>query len=245
MGKLTEPSQDNVQTLLKAIKSQKTELIKQGKLRKEKPLALIEPEEILAAANRFEIPDNWVWCRLGEVCEIIMANSPDGNSYNEKVMGVPSINGPVEFGGKGAFDKTIKTKFTTQPTKMCEEGDLLICVRSSTTGRTNIAGFDACIGRGVAAIRPFIFDKYIHYFVIHARYSIFGLGRGSTFPNVSQNQLLTIPIPLPPLSEQKTIVAKVEGLLENVSLLESENKAQQIEVQRLMGAVLQEAFGGR
>ena len=46
---------------------------------------------------------------------------------------------------------------------MCKEGDLLICVRGSTTGRTNIAGFDACIGRGVAAIRPFIFDKYIHY----------------------------------------------------------------------------------
>ena len=240
MAKLTEPSQDNAQILLKAIKSQKAELIKQGKLRKEKPLAPIKPEEI-----PFEIPDNWVWCRLGEVCEIIMGNSPDGNSYNEKGLGVPLINGPVEFGGKGAFDKTVKTKFTIQPTKMCKEGDLLICVRGSTTGRTNIAGFDACIGRGVAAIRPFIFDKYIHYFIIHARYSIFGLGRGSTFPNVSQDQLLTIPIPLPPISEQKAIVAKIEGLLENVSSLESENKAQQIDVQRLMGAVLQEAFGGR
>ena len=86
---------------------------------------------------------------------------------------------------------------------------------------------------------------FSHYFIIHARYSIFGLGRGSTFPNVSQDQLLTIPIPLPPISEQKAIVAKIEGLLENVSSLESENKAQQIDVQRLMGAVLQEAFGGR
>jgi type I restriction enzyme, S subunit len=52
-------------------------------------------------------------------------------------------------------------------------------------------------------------------------------------------------VPIPPLSEQKAIVAKVEGLLGNISLLESENKAQQIDVQRLMGAVLQEAFGGR
>ena len=52
-------------------------------------------------------------------------------------------------------------------------------------------------------------------------------------------------IPLPPLSEQKAIVAKVEGLLGNISLLESENKAQQIDVQRLMGAVLQEAFRGK
>ena len=60
----TNPSSDKQtgKSLLKAIKSQKTELIKQGKLRKEKPLAPIKPEEI-----PFEIPDNWVWCRLGEI----------------------------------------------------------------------------------------------------------------------------------------------------------------------------------
>ena len=63
--------------------------------------------------------------------------------------------------------------------------------------------------------------------------------------NISVTQAHSIKIAIPPLSEQKAIVAKLEGLLGNVSLLESENKAQQIDVQRLMGAVLQEAFGGR
>ncbi len=77
-----------------------------------------------------------------------MGQSPPGDTYNENNEGVPLINGPVEF-GPDPFSETIIGKFTTAPSKMCKKGDLLICVRGATTGRTNIAGFDACIGRGV------------------------------------------------------------------------------------------------
>jgi type I restriction enzyme S subunit len=81
-------------------------------------------------------------------------NLPPGETYNKFGEGIPMINGPVEF-SEGPFGKTVVNQYTTAPTNLCEEGDLLLCVRGSTTGRTNIAGFKACIGRGVAAIRPF------------------------------------------------------------------------------------------
>lgn len=188
--------------LLRKIKAEKGKMGKKG--------------EVLAPVGEgerpFELPRGWEWCRLGEVVEIIMGQSPDGKSYNTEGQGVPLVNGPVEF-GKGPFDKTILSKWTTEPTKICEEGDLLICVRGATTGRTNIAGFRACIGRGVASIRPMIFEKYLHYFMLKSRYQILALGTGTTFPSISQEDLKLFLFPLPPLSEQRRIVERVERLM--------------------------------
>jgi type I restriction enzyme S subunit len=112
-----------------------------------------------------------------------MGQSPDGDSYNTTGVGVPLINGPVEF-SKDSFGKTIRSKFTTQPTKFCKEGDLILCVRGSTTGRMNIAGFDACVGRGVAAIRAKHYQPWINHFISSKRDEIHDKGTGATFPNV-------------------------------------------------------------
>jgi type I restriction enzyme, S subunit len=97
--------------------------------------------------------------KLGEAAAIIMGQSPEDVSYNTDNVGVPLINGPVEF-GPAAFSETLVTKYTTKPTKMCKRGDIILCVRGSTTGRMNIASCDVCIGRGVAAIRS-QFNSYV------------------------------------------------------------------------------------
>jgi type I restriction enzyme S subunit len=233
-GKLVEqaPNDEPASNLLKRIKAEKA---KSGK--KEKTLQPIKPEEI-----PFDIPETWVWCRLGSVTEITMGQSPAGSSYNEKGIGFPLINGPVEFGGKGAFDETVAIKFTTEPTKYCKKGDLLICVRGSTTGRTNIAGFDACIGRGVAAISACVYDRFIHYYILFVRKRILGLGKGSTFPNVSQEQLLTLYTPLPPLFEQKRIVAEIEKQFAQTKLLKEYIIVNQQATEQLLKALLHRAF---
>ena len=70
----------------------------------------------------------WRIARLCEAAEVVMGSSPPGKSYNENAQGVPLINGPVEF-GEGDFGLTIQGKFTTEPTRMCRTGDLLLCVR--------------------------------------------------------------------------------------------------------------------
>jgi type I restriction enzyme S subunit len=146
----------------------------------------------------------WPTKRLGDVCEIIMGQSPDGESYNATGEGVPLINGPVEFSAE-PFGKTIRSKFTTQPTKFCKKDDLILCVRGSTTGRMNIAGFDACVGRGVAAIRAKQYQPWINHFISSKRDEIHGKGTGATFPNVSGDTLANFELVVPPLPEQQRI----------------------------------------
>ena len=147
---------------------------------------------------------------LEEICEIIMGQSPPGETYNTKGDGVPLINGPVEFGPE-PLSKTIINQYTTSPTKMCKEGDLILCVRGSTTGRMNIAGYAGCIGRGVAAIRSASSQQWVNIIINSLRDRIYDLGVGSTFPNITAKDLAALQIPLPPLEVQKEIVAEIEG----------------------------------
>jgi type I restriction enzyme S subunit len=249
MGKLTEPSPDNAQTLLKAIKSQKAELIKQGKLRKEKPLAPIKPEEI-----PFEIPDNWVWCRLGDIAYITSGSTPSSDSFVDN--GIPYLkmynlrNQKIDFGYKPQF---IKEEVHNGQLKRCRaySGDILMNIVGPPLGKIAIIPdtLPECnFNQAAVLIRPIFKDmNYYIYWFLNEMSQIKAIDTKGVAgqDNISVTQAHSIKIAIPPLSEQKAIVAKVEGLLENISLLESENKAQQVDVQRLMGAVLQEAFGGK
>lgn len=160
------------------------------------------------------VSDEWDKKRLSDICEVIMGQSPKGSSYNDLGEGIPLVNGPVEFGPRH-FSKTIKSKWTTQPTKMCKELDLLLCVRGSTLGRINIAGFEACIGRGVAAIRAKedVDQMYINYKIHSMRNEIYNTGTGTTFPNISSQQIKAIEVDLPSVEEQKKIVDILDKLL--------------------------------
>jgi type I restriction enzyme, S subunit len=248
MGKLTAPSQYNAQTLLKAIKSQKTELIKQGKLRKEKPLAPIKPEEI-----PFKIPDNWVWSRLGEVCSKIGSGStPQGSNYASE--GFPFFRSQNIYDDElrldGAFYISAEVHKQMNGTVVLPE-DILLNITGGSMGRCALVPNDFLEGnvsQHVCIIRPLAMDNtFFHKLVLSPYFQklIFSSTTGTGREGLPKYNLERFLVPIPPLSEQKAIVAKVEGLLGNISLLESENKAQQIDVQRLMGAVLQEAFGGR
>ncbi|HYT42636.1 MAG TPA: N-6 DNA methylase, partial [Methylomirabilota bacterium] len=155
------------------------------------------------------ISSKWNEVNLGDISEIIMGQSPLGETYNQRGEGIPLINGPVEF-GPTPFSKTIKSKFTTQPTKLCKVNDLILCVRGSTTGRMNIAGFDACIGRGVAAIRSEKYQKYINFYISSIQKEIYDLGSGSTFPNVTAQDIHNIKVPLPPKEDHQKIVERLE-----------------------------------
>jgi type I restriction enzyme, S subunit len=158
----------------------------------------------------------WPIKLLGDVCDITMGQSPDGESYNTIGAGVPLINGPVEF-SEGSFGKTIRSKFTTQPTKFCKKGDLILCVRGSTTGRMNIAGFDACVGRGVAAIRAKQYQPWVNHFISSKREEIHDKGTGATFPNVSGTTLAGLRLPMPPPAEQQRIVGILDKAFEGIA----------------------------
>ena len=182
-------------------------LVDQRKISKPKSLPRLSSDEV-----PFNVPETWQWIRLGDVALVVMGNSPPGSSYNEQGLGVPLINGPVEFSA-GAFGLIICRKYTTKPNQMCTTGDMLICVRGATTGRTNIAAFDACIGRGVALVRAWDAQQYVNLYLWYVGKELLAAGKGTTFPSISYADLAGKPLPLPPLAEQHRIVAKVDELM--------------------------------
>ncbi|MCS6247098.1 MAG: hypothetical protein H2173_06340 [Opitutus sp.] len=95
------------------------------------------------------IPNGWGVARLDEIASVMMGLSPDGESYNADGVGIPLINGPVEFGDYFP----VKTKWTEDSTRFAAAGDLIFCVRGSTTGKRIVSDGEYGIGRGVCAIR--------------------------------------------------------------------------------------------
>ncbi|MDD9979790.1 MAG: restriction endonuclease subunit S [Gammaproteobacteria bacterium] len=208
-GKLVDqdPSDKPVADLLQRIADEKARLGKAGSV-KEQTSLLCDG----ASALDSPIPTTWTTVRLVEVSNIVMGQSPPGPTYNTDGDGVPLINGPLEF-TDGPFGNTVVNQYTTAPTNTCNKGDFLICIRGSTTGRTNIAAFDACIGRGVAAIQPLFEDSFVRHFLWSMRERIIAMGRGIAFPSITRKQLENLSVPLPPLAEQHRIVAKVDKLM--------------------------------
>lgn len=168
----------------------------------------------------------WGSGTLSDIADVVMGQSPPGEACNEIGEGLPLLNGPTEFGGHHPDP----IQFTTDARKFAEEGDLLFCVRGSTTGRMNWADQRYAIGRGIAAIRAKNGPEYNHFVRAVVDTGLSGLlaaATGSTFPNVSGEQLRGLPAPLPPLAEQKRI-AHILGTLDD-----------KIELNRKMNATLE------
>lgn len=160
---------------------------------------------------------SWKKCRLGELVEVVMGQSPPGETCNSDEKGFPLLNGPTEFGAS----YPIPVQFTSSPKKMASEFDILFCVRGSTTGRMNWADKTYAIGRGLAGIRHKKGSDYRHYLkgLIDCHLpSLLMSATGSTFPNVSRDQILEIKIDLPPLAEQKAIAEVLSALDDKIEL---------------------------
>ena len=164
------------------------------------------------------IPDDWEVKRLGAAADVVMGQSPVGTSYNQSGTGAPLINGPTEFTEK----YPIKIQWTSQPTKFCKKGDVLLCVRGSSTGRINISDDEYCIGRGVAAIRAksCADTSFITFQVDSAVRSILALTTGSTFPNIDGKSIRAIQFPFPPLPEQQAIASALSDVDALIAALE-------------------------
>jgi type I restriction enzyme S subunit len=165
------------------------------------------------------IPEGWLVSHLGDCGEVIMGQSPPGSSYNRTGVGSPLINGPTEFTDR----HPIKIQWTTQPARFCKTDDLLICVRGSSTGRTNYANDTYAIGRGVAAIRAKDDNdtQYLSYQVISGVSDILAAATGSTFPSVDGASFRKIVVPLPSPIEQRAIAGALRDVDALIGALDS------------------------
>ena len=159
---------------------------------------------------------NWKEHRLAELAEIVMGQSPKGDTCNDDGEGVPLLNGPTEFGSSHPDP----VQFTIDPKKFAEPLDILFCVRGSTTGRMNWANQTYAIGRGIAAIRHRKGSKYRHFIKGLIEYNLETLLRsatGSTFPNVSRDQLNNLVVKAPETNTQESIseiLASIDDIIE-------------------------------
>lgn len=151
--------------------------------------------------------------KLTDIAIVIMGQSPASADCNGTSIGLPLLNGPTEFGPH----HPTPVQFTTDAKRIAEKGDLLFCVRGSTTGRMNWADRRYAIGRGLASIRSKDGPQsspFVRAVIEYKLDELLKAATGSTFPNVSREQLGGMPIPLPPLPEQRRI-AKILGDLDD------------------------------
>ncbi|MCI0579998.1 MAG: restriction endonuclease subunit S [Chloroflexi bacterium] len=189
-----------------------------------------------------KVPQGWKAGKLGQIATIVMGQSPPGNTYNTNGSGKPLINGPAEYGS----EHPTPVQWTSQPTKICEAGDILFCVRGNTVGRINIADQPYCIGRGVAAIRGKEDESatsFIRYLLEHEATRIYNIATagGSTFPSITTSQLKSYGVPTPTLDEQNSIADALQACDTKIAALEKEITT----LNELFQALLEELMTGR
>ena len=247
-GKLVkqDPKDEPASELLQRIKAEKATLRQaQGKGKKEKPLPPIKPEEI-----PFEIPENWVWCRLGEICEIKRGKGP---KYSE--MGVSKMLNQkcirwyeVDL----QYCKSIDEEWFNSISDdfIVKENDVLVnSTGDGTIGRSAIAHKDVdgyVYDSHILKITSIISQMFICYY-INSNYGQEQVNKSKGATSTKQhelgvNKLSNFTIPLPPLSEQKRIVAEIEKQFAKTKQLKEHIIANQQATEQLLKALLHQAF---
>ena len=195
----------------------------------------------------FDIPESWEWVRLGDAFDIEMGQSPDGASVSEVAGGLEFHQGKIFFGEKYLKQSPQRT---TAPTKIAEPNSVLLCVRAPV-GKVNITSRRICIGRGLCSVLPLagMDVDFVYYLLAAFETTFVRHATGTTFVAITGKVVKMFPIPLPPLAEQKRIVAKIEELLPLIdryekawSKLEDFNKRFPVDMQK---SLLQMAIQGK
>lgn len=247
-GKLVPqiPEEGKASDLLAQIQAEKARLIKDKKLKKENPFPAIKSEEI-----PFEIPENWVWCRLGEVAYIASGSTPKPDGFTED--GVPFFKmynikqQKIDFYHKPQY---IKRQIHEGALKRSQahSGDVLMNIVGPPLGKLAIIPTDfpeSNFNQAIALIRPFegVLNYWIYWYLneMSEINSIDTKGVAGQ-NNISITQTNNMKIPLPPLSEQARIVGKLDALMALCDSMEASIRESQTVGEALLQQVLREAL---
>ena len=213
-GKLVEQrsEEDTAEELFARIQAEKQRLIKEGKIKKEKPLPEITEDE-----KPFDIPESWKWVRVGSCGSWGSGATPDRT--NSKYYG-----GTVPWLKTGDLNDSVITEIPEYITELALEktsvrlnpiGSVLMAMYGATIGKLGILGIEATTNQACCACIPYegVYNKFLFYFLLASRNAFIKMGEGGAQPNISKEKIVNALIPLPPLAEQKRIVAKIEELL--------------------------------
>ncbi|EEZ6203284.1 restriction endonuclease subunit S [Escherichia coli] len=202
MGKLVpqDPNDEPASELLKRIAQEKAQLVKEGKIKKQKPLPPISNEE-----KPFELPEGWEWCRLGDCINLISGQHLKPDEYSDEFNDnfLPYITGPAEFG----MIHPTYSKYTNERRAIAEKGDILITCKGAGLGKLNIANTRIAISRQLMAIGAIGINSTYLKITLDSMYDYFqSKGVGIAIPGISREDVLEPTIMLPPVQEQINII---------------------------------------
>ncbi|WP_368116225.1 restriction endonuclease subunit S [Bacteroides xylanisolvens] len=234
-GKLVpqDSTEESASMLLERIRKEKQKLATEGKLKKS---ALTDSIIYKGDDNKyyeqvdkkclditeqipFEIPENWVWVRMGQIGDWGAGSTPqrgNANYYNGKILWLKTgeLNNGIVYDTE---EKVTQKAFLDCSLRMNKIGDVLIAMYGATIGKLAIVGKELTTNQACCGCTPFlIYNWYLFYFLMANRDSFIKKGEGGAQPNISRVKLVEHLIPLPPLKEQYRIVAQIEKLFEQL-----------------------------
>ena len=241
-GKLVEqdPNDEPASELLKRIAAEKKRMVEAGEIRTPRHLDNGEP-----IATPFGIPQSWQWVRLDSVGAIIGGGTPSANeaaNFAEPGQGVPWLT-PADLGGyselfisRGSRDLS-ETGLQNSSATLMPKGTVLFTSRAPI-GYVAIATNSISTNQGFKSIVPYISDcsRFVALSMKTFASEIDAKAPGTTFKEVSGRIVAGVPLPLPPLAEQRRIVAKVDELMALCDRLETARKERETTRNRLAAA---------
>ena len=152
--------------------------------------------------------NDWTRKKIGEFCSIIMGQSPDSNSYNSEGIGVPLVQGNADI----TDGVTTPRRYTSQPTKMCKEGSILLSVRAPV-GTVSIADREVCLGRGVCAINSED-NAFVRQLFLYLEPSWRTIEQGGTFTAISKDDIKNVEVIIPDNANKQKEIGEYFGLLD-------------------------------
>ena len=214
-GKLVDQRQDegNAYELLPIIRKEKKELISKNIIKKENQYPEVPEEEQL-----FDIPDNWCWCRLGDIGGWQSGSTPlkSESKYYENGTIPWLVTGDLNNGYLNDVPGRITEKALNETSvKLNPAGSVLIAMYGATIGKVSIINFPCTTNQACCACVHVesVDKKYLFYYLLAQKDYFIGRGEGGAQPNISREKIVATPFPLPPFKEQKRIAAKLDELL--------------------------------
>ena len=230
-GKLVpqDPNDEPASVLLERIRKEKEQLIKDGKIKKEKnpsyifraadnlPYEKVGKNEPVCIADEvpFEIPESWEWVRLGSIGDWGSGATPSRSVPEYYGGDIPWLktgdlnDSYIKYIPENISELALeKTSVRLNPT-----GSVLIAMYGATIGKVGILTFPATTNQACCACLPIeIFNEYLFYFLLSQKFAFVKQGEGGAQPNISKEKIVATLMPLPPLAEQYRIVAKIKEL---------------------------------
>jgi len=232
-GKLVpqDPKDEPASELLKRIAAEKARLVKAGDIRKGNPLLPISADEL-----PFELPSGWAWARLGGLIHLVSGQHLQPPEYSDDPKaGLPYITGPSDFGDDGLQI----SRFALVRKAVAKKGQLLLTVKGSGVGKTTTCDIpEVAISRQLMALTAIEWNARFLVLITHRLAEKLQEEARSLIPGISREDVEEFVFPLPPLAEQRRIVAKVDELMALCDRLESARAERETTRDRLAAASL-------